>query len=326
VNRTDTLRAAACGLAVALATLPGGCQSGAFHRNPLPRRHAERTRAEGTTPLTPPAPAPVEVPAAPPPAPAKPLEAAPMHTTAPAPLPVPTQPASAPQPAESADAGPAKLRSLYQQAAERYAGLPAYTAQLRRREQVNGKDKPEEVMLFKFRQEPWSVYFKWLGPPSPGREVVFVKGQNGGQIHTLLAQGDMPLMPAGKVLSLAPDNHFVRASSRHSITDAGIGTMIEQFGRLVAAGGALRYVGPTPRREFPSRWKPSSKPSRPAARPRCPAAASGSGSSTPRAACRSWSSRTTPRGTEVEFYCYERVQVAAALTDDDFNPEKLWKK
>jgi hypothetical protein len=54
VNRTDTLRAAACGLAVALATLPGGCQSGAFHRNPLPRRHAERTRAEGTTPLTPP--------------------------------------------------------------------------------------------------------------------------------------------------------------------------------------------------------------------------------------------------------------------------------
>src|SRR5207248_1470979 len=32
------------------------------------------------------------------------------------------------------------------------------------------------------------------------------------------------------------------------------------------------------------------------------------------------------RGTEVEYYCYERVQPSERFGDDDFNPEKLWKK
>jgi len=41
--------------------------------------------------------------------------------------------------------------------------MDSYIARLTRREQVNGKKQPEEIILFKFRQQPWSVYFKWLG-------------------------------------------------------------------------------------------------------------------------------------------------------------------
>src|SRR5262249_11018132 len=98
---------------------------------------------------------------------------------------------------------------------------------------------------------------KWLGTEATGREVVYVKGQYESKIHTLLAAGDMPFMPAGKRISLDPDNALARSSSRHSINEAGIGFLIEGFGNLVAAAektdrraGTLKYVGPIQRPEF----------------------------------------------------------------------------
>ena len=57
-----------------------------------------------------------------------------------------------------------------------------------------------------FRKQPWSVYFKWLGTEGHDREVVYVQGQYESKIHTLLAAGDVLLMPAGKRMSLAPDS------------------------------------------------------------------------------------------------------------------------
>src|SRR5262249_11864477 len=87
-----------------------------------------------------------------------------------------------------------RLRALHREAAERYAGMDSYIARVRRREQLNGKDRPEELLIFKFRKQPWSVYFKFLGPEGQGRKVIYVKGQHGNLIHTLLAAGDVPLM------------------------------------------------------------------------------------------------------------------------------------
>src|SRR5262249_40077804 len=100
----------------------------------------------------------------------------------------------------AATPGGSTARQLVQQAPASYAGIDSYIARLTRREVVNGKNE-EEVMLFKFRKEPWSVYFKWLGENGKGREVIFVKGQHGSQIHTLLAAGDHPLKPAGSRMS-----------------------------------------------------------------------------------------------------------------------------
>src|SRR5204863_8312648 len=100
-------------------------------------------------------------------------------------------------------------------------------------------------------------YFKWLGIEAHNREVIYVKGKHGDLIHTLLAQGDMPLMPAGKRMSLSPDNVFVRGASRHSITDAGIGIMVERFGKVLEGmesgdrrRGAMKYLGTLKRPEF----------------------------------------------------------------------------
>src|SRR5262249_35829980 len=116
---------------------------------------------------------------------------------------------------------------------------------------------PEEVLLFKFRKEPWSVYFKWIGEEGKNREVVYVKGRHGNQIHTLTAAGDIPALPlAGKHWKLAPDSALVRSASRHAITEAGVGSRSERFGALVDAdepgdrrGGTLRYLGVLKRTE-----------------------------------------------------------------------------
>jgi Protein of unknown function (DUF1571) len=225
----------------------------------------------------------------------------------------------------------AKLRDLYQQAATRYAGMDSYIARLRRREQVHGKDQPEELILFKFRKEPWSVYFKWLGNTGKGREVVYVKGQHGNMLHTLLAAGDMPLAPAGKRMALPPDNVFVKSASRHAITEAGIGVIIEQCGRALEAQkngqnsfGSLTYRGLMKRPEYPHPLETVEQ--------QIPARLE---SSLPQGG-RRWiffdPTSGLPvllithdeKGHEVEYYCYDLLQYPVKLDNADFDPDRLW--
>src|SRR5207248_6756177 len=149
------------------------------------------------------------------------------------------------------------LRRLHADATAAYAKLPCYIARLRRREVIAGRAKPEEVLIFKFRERPYSVHFKWLGEEGQGREVVFVRGQGDDKLHILTAANDIPFTPAGRRLALAPDSMMVRASSKYPITEAGIGNMIARFGRLldaVRAGGSgatVKYLGQVQRPEYP---------------------------------------------------------------------------
>src|SRR5262249_52515732 len=70
------------------------------------------------------------------------------------------------------------LRRLHRQAVERFAATPAYSARLRRRERWEDKERPEELILFKYRKEPFSLYLRWLGSEAKGREVLYVKGRD----------------------------------------------------------------------------------------------------------------------------------------------------
>ncbi len=225
-----------------------------------------------------------------------------------------------------------KLQALYRQAAERYATLDSYVARLRRREQVGGKNQSEEVMLFKFRKQPFSVYFKFLGPVGRGREVVYVKGQYENKIHTLTAAGDIPLTPAGRHIALAPDSFLVRSKSRHPITEAGVGHLIEHFGQVLeyerrsGGTGLVKYLGAYQRPEFggkldtvlqvvPARYE----------------------SELPRGGRRYWFFDQTlhlpvlvitqdEKGQEVEYYCYEDFRSPGAFTHEDFDPEFMGKQ
>lgn len=223
------------------------------------------------------------------------------------------------------------LRALEHRAAERYASTGSYIARLRRREEVNGRANPEELMLFRFRKQPWSVYFKWIGPEGQGREVVYVKGQYGDMIHTLLAPGDHPFMAGGKRMSVSPDNIFIRSRTRHSIRDAGIGSIIDRYAALIDGVekgdkklGTVVYAGRQKRPEYDTPMDCVERTIPAGAEPQLPRGG------------RRWlyfdtASRlpvltitNDDRGHEVEYYCYDHIQANVRLDEDDFNPDKLW--
>jgi hypothetical protein len=198
---------------------------------------------------------------------------------------------------------------------------------------VAGRKRAEEVILLKFRRDPFSVYLKWLGPEAKDREVIYVKGRYDNLIHTKVAAGDILLIPAGKRFSLSPDSILARSNSRHPITNAGLGHLVDQFGHLIAGldredarSGMVKYLGTLRRPEFPTPVEGVMHTIRAGSDPLIP----GGGR-------RLWFFDTQShlpvllighdeKQQEVEYYCHDRIQFPVGLDDDDFNPDKLWGK
>lgn len=318
---------ACAGCAAAQLRLPGPAPAAVAQAPPPPAPVQRGSLPELPVPGTPPAGGVVPAAANVPPPDGKP--------PAPETKVVPPVPATEPQtsaPMLAMPSGPlARPWALYRLAAERYATMDSYIVRLRRRETVNGKDKPNETLLLKFRKQPWSVYFKWLDGDGQGREVTYVKGRYDGKLHTLLAAGDMPFMPAGKRIALPPDSPFVRASSRHSITEAGIGALIDLYAQALEAvekgepkAGTMKYMGLVKRNDLPEPLECVEQTIPP-----------GAESLLPRGGRRLWLFDPVSHlpsvvithdatGHEVEYYAYDRFQFPVHLDDADFDPDKLW--
>jgi len=224
-----------------------------------------------------------------------------------------------------------QARDLLQAARERYSRVGSYIARLTRHEVLKGQRQPEEIILLKFRDRPWSAYMKWLGKEGHGREGIYVKGQHEGKIHMRLAAGDIPFVPAGRRMALSPDGALVRAASPHPITELGIGAAIDKVGSVAAAldrgdsrQGSLSVVGPQRRGEF----------DRPAygIEHRVPAGSdpmlTDGGRRTyyfdPVTSLPTVIQAVDNAGRELEYYHYDRLQLSVHLDDDDFDPDRLW--
>jgi hypothetical protein len=236
-------------------------------------------------------------------------------------------PAKAEVPAASA------VRAMYQKAAQKYQTMSSYIMRLRRREVVGSKARPEELILVKFRREPWSVYFKWIGKEAKGREVIYVKGRPGNEIHTLTAAGDVPLLGAGQHFRLPADSPMVKARSRYPITEAGLGTTIRKFGAIVEGAekgdrrkGTLRYLGRVQRPEFAEQVEGVEQTVPPQSDPLLPGGGRRWWYFDTRLGLPALIITQDEAGHEVEYYCHDHIQTPVRLDDDDFNPDKLWKK
>jgi hypothetical protein len=222
---------------------------------------------------------------------------------------------------------------LLEQAKTRCATLDSYIVRLTRREQVKGKANPEEILLFKFRKQPFSVHFKWLGETAKGREVIYVKGRYDDKIHTKLAAGDAPLIPAGTRWAVSPDSALARSASRHPITDAGICHCVESLAALLNAQergdrrhGTITAIAPQRRPEFKQPVETLERVIPPGVEPELPRGGR-------RILCfdPDWQLPMLvvtydETGREVEYYRYDRLQAPLNLDEDDFNPDKQWAK
>ncbi len=243
-------------------------------------------------------------------------------------------PSAPPSALPSTDLGPkaATLRELQQQAASWYAGVDSYIVRMTRREVVGGTAKPEEVLMLSFRKEPWSVHLKWVGKAGQGREVLYVKGQLENKLHTRLAAGDMPFTPAGMQMALEVNSPLVRSASRHSITEAGLGSCIDHLGAFLDAQdhgdkgrGALTDLGMQTRPEYkerPVRGVQVTLP--PGAEPELPNGGKRLYFFDPDLHLPMLIITYDDRNQEVEYYHYDRLIAPAGLDGDDFNPDKLW--
>ena len=94
-----------------------------------------------------------------------------------------------------------------------------YTAVMLRQERVGGALGHPEIMQLKLRHSPFSVYMKWLDGEDVGREVLYVDGENDGEMLVKLGGIKGRLLPTIKV---DPNGALARSESRHSITEAGL--------------------------------------------------------------------------------------------------------
>jgi hypothetical protein len=240
----------------------------------------------------------------------------------------PMVPNGSPAPAA---AGRNNMRLLHRTAAERFAALDSYIARMTRRETVRGRAKPEEVILFKFRKQPWSIYFKWLAGEGLGRELTYVKGQHDNKLQLRLAGGDIPFAPAGKRIALPPDSILVKSSSRHPITEAGIGATIERIGALLDAAdrgdsrfGKLKDLGLQVRAEFGEAVPAIEHMMPPEAEPELPQGGRRVFYFDPHTQLPTLIVTQDEKGHEVEYYFYDRIHPGVKLDDADFDPDRLW--
>ena len=94
--------------------------------------------------------------------------------------------------------------------------IPAYEATFTKTELVGNRIVAQRMRM-KFRREPFSVYFYFLGELE-GREVIYVQDSNDGQ---LLAH-DTGIASLVGTLRLTPTDAIAMSENRHPITEAGI--------------------------------------------------------------------------------------------------------
>lgn len=104
---------------------------------------------------------------------------------------------------------------------EKLKSVKDYTAVFTKRERINNR-LIQQTMDLKLRQEPFSIYLKFQPPYAPGREVLYIEGQNAGK---LLAH-ESGLKSIVGTVSLAPDAPDAMFENRHPVTDLGIANML----------------------------------------------------------------------------------------------------
>jgi hypothetical protein len=146
------------------------------------------------------------------------------------------QPTATPPPPQpmGQDAAPAAASPmdeplrLVAEARQAYAGVRDYSCVLVKREKMEGQPLVDNVVTMKVRAQPFSVYLRWQEPKAlAGQEVAYVEGMNGGKMRV----HSSGLLGTFGFVSLDPDDPRARQTSRHSITEAGVGNLLARLAR-----------------------------------------------------------------------------------------------
>ncbi|TWT95930.1 hypothetical protein Pla108_30070 [Botrimarina colliarenosi] len=99
-----------------------------------------------------------------------------------------------------------------------------YSATFTKVERLNGTLNDPQKLTLRVRQQPFSVYMKFI-TPNPGQEALYVSNQNDGK---LVAMGSGWKRRFGKI-NLDPDGNMAMAGQRYPITKAGIRNLTSEL-------------------------------------------------------------------------------------------------
>jgi hypothetical protein len=101
-----------------------------------------------------------------------------------------------------------------------------YTCTMIKQERVNGQLQPENVITLRVRQQPFAVNMFWHSPKQfANQEVCYVPGRNPGKMRV----HSSGLLGAVGFVTVDVNDPRAMQHSRHNITEAGIGNLIEQY-------------------------------------------------------------------------------------------------
>lgn len=101
--------------------------------------------------------------------------------------------------------------------------MPGYSCTFAKNEQLKKGTMLRQVMLLKFRREPFSVYLKFVEPHA-GREVIYVEGQNKGRLQVHEASGLASIIGT---VSLSPTGSDAMKENRYPVTMIGMEKMLD---------------------------------------------------------------------------------------------------
>ena len=285
-----------------------------------------------------------------PPAPIKPINPnlelvkaidvkAPLASNDPAAISIPTEvlPIGPVDPPAPADELVAAMKRIYLRAAAAYMNpeMDAFEARLTRRESINGKPNPEEVIRFMMRKKPYSVRLKWLGTEGQGREVLYVDSLT--KMFVMPTKSDsFPLPP--RRMTFAPDDSIVRSKARHDIRDAGfsaaikhLGTMLGEIEKNPSQRSRFRYLGAVQRPEFQSKLEALEETIPPRAEALLPQGGKRFTfwDTAPNAKSAGLPVLVTTydaAAKEVEYYRFDNFMYPVRLKDEDFDPDQVFRK
>jgi hypothetical protein len=222
------------------------------------------------------------------------------------------------------------VRKLIDEALKRNAAVPDFEARLTKREVVNGKPVPQDEILYRFRQQPLSVYMKVLSDAGHGREVLYVKGQFGNKMHVITGKGDNILVGAGFKTEIDPDSRMATSKSRYRIYEAGFGRTLSGLVKHLASG-TVQSLGQVKRPEFPYPLDGLDITIRPGEDPMLSKGGHrrvflDAKPDSPSYRLPVLVVTTDANGREVEYYCFDRFRTPSGMTNADWTPSRLGKK
>lgn len=103
---------------------------------------------------------------------------------------------------------------------------PAYTATFYKKERIGANLTDDQFISLKLRNEPFSVYMKWIKGNDEGQEILYVDGENNNEMLVKVGGVGGRMLPA---LKLDPHGSMAMSKARYPVTKLGFKQMLEEI-------------------------------------------------------------------------------------------------